>query len=312
MQMVSGVETGSERCRITAVADSNIEIYATIEQIRSAQPIIEFISHLIAHLIVSAPSEDRKKRSAPYFQSEFASILHVDFLRTTLQILTSRHVAPRSEWVYLHTNRMYDVIDTMLNDDSTGACHIHLDRETRLALESVCLIRDAVILSEYSCSADSTTYDSHIMETILPCSDSKPVGPALRCDRIAKANEGMILFFCQHIYRIEEVKPVGITRQVDRKFLLCGEISIGILTLGERACDESAGIHLSETSEIHAHIDCLASLDVESDLIALHLFSWLYHHRSISSEGDRHSDVVLILLCYVCFSHCDVFRTRKI
>ena len=34
--MVSRVETGSERCRITAVADSNIEIYATIEQIRHA------------------------------------------------------------------------------------------------------------------------------------------------------------------------------------------------------------------------------------------------------------------------------------
>ena len=124
-----------------------------------------------------------------------------------LHLLYGRQVAPRTKRIDISTHRVDDVVDTVLDDDIGGTCHIHLDGETRSALQTVSLIGDAVILTENTRTTDSTTDDGSIRtESHL----GHIVGPRLGSYGVAIANDGMILRGRQYVDGVEEIEPIGV------------------------------------------------------------------------------------------------------
>ena len=132
------------------------------------------------------------------------------------KVLGRRHVAHRAERVDIHAHRMDDVVDAVLDDHVTRPCHIHLDGETRFALQAVGLVGDAVVLAQDACAAHRTSDDRHVMPSVVPGTIGKVVGPALRRDGVAIAHQCMVLLLGQDVDGVEKVEPVGVSGQVER------------------------------------------------------------------------------------------------
>ena len=132
--MVTRVIARSKALRVFRVAHRLVEIYATIKDFRLTQPFIESLAHLVAHLVICAPTVNGQQCTAIHFKviefSVVAYIINVYLPRTLLQILKRRHVAPRAERIYVSAYGVYDVIDAMLNYHGRSPCHVYLYGET--------------------------------------------------------------------------------------------------------------------------------------------------------------------------------------
>ena len=176
----------------------------------------------------------------------------------------------------------------MLNDNRRYPCHIHLYRKTSSALQSVSLVGDAVILPQYARSAHCPAYYGNIMIALLPRSQGKIVRPALRCYRVAVTHESMILFLRQYVNSIEEIKPVGVAREVKGQIVSLGKISIGIPSLRQRTSDKRARIHLGIISKVNAHLYRITGSNSAFRLLRCHLLArsnYLRFHRYFLTFG---------------------------
>ena len=208
------------------------------------------------------------------------------------QLLNRRQVAPRAEGVDVGSYGVDDVVDAVLYDDICRSGHIHLDGKTRGTFQSVCLIGDAVILSQDASAADGAAYDGDIGTESLLC---HVVGPRLCRDGVAIAHNGMVLWCCQHIDGVQEIKPVGVARQGEGQFIGLGIVAIGIIAFGERTCDERSAVHLCESSQIDAHLYGVTTADGIANGITLCLLARHEHNRGLAAEGHRgmtHKDLV--------------------
>ena len=156
------------------------------------------------------------------------SRLDIEFLYPTLHLFHRRQIAPRTEGVDIRTDGMDDIVDTMLDNKIRSTSNIRFYRETCGTLETIGLISDAVVLSQNARATDSTAYDRGIgAESHL----SHIVGPGLSRNRVAIADDSVILSRSPYVDGIEEVEPVSVTAQVKRQLVSLSIVTISIRTL---------------------------------------------------------------------------------
>ena len=123
---------------------------------------------------------------------------------------------------------MDDIVNAVLDDKIRSTSNIRLYRETSGALETIGLISDAVVLSQNACTTDSTADDRGIgAKSHL----SHIVRPGLSRNRVAIADDSVILCRSQYVDGIEEVEPVSMTTQVKRQLASLSVVTIGIIAL---------------------------------------------------------------------------------
>ena len=141
MQVIAAVKAVGKGLGIGDAANGGIEVDATVEKGRRAQPLVELLAHLFAVFVVGAPTEDGQQGAAPHFQSECLGGFDVDVLHALLHFLDGGQVAPGTEGIDVGAYGMDDVVDAVLDDDVGSSCHVDFDGETRGTLQSVGLDR---------------------------------------------------------------------------------------------------------------------------------------------------------------------------
>ncbi len=261
--MVAGIKTVAESFGIVVSADGFIEVYATIEIGCGAEPFVESRADDVAVFVVGAPAVNRQQRAAVNFEAELACMRDVKCADTVDEIVCGGHVAPGAELVDFDTDRVDNVIDAVLHDDRAGASNIHFDGEACGAFEPVGGVGDAAVFAQNACTADCTADDGDIVESFAGAAEREVIGPVLRSDRIAKADEREILFFGENIDCIEEVNPVRIACEVVGELFVFREVAVAVLAARKRSRDCRSGVHLCEISEVKADIECFACGYVE-------------------------------------------------
>ena len=180
---------------------------------------------------------------------------------------------------------MDDIVDAVLDDDIGSSGDIHLDGETGAALQTIGLIGDAVVLTQDAGTADRTADDGSIGAEGHAC---HIVGPRLGGDRVAEADDGVMVGSGQHIDGVEEIVPARMAREVEWQFVGIGIVAIGIVALGERTGDERAAIHLGIVGQIEAHIEGIAAIHLDGDGVALLFATRLEGDALLASESDGH------------------------
>ena len=228
------------------------------------------------------------------------------------KVLGRRHVAHGAERVDIHAHRMDDVVDAVLDDHVTRPCHIHLDGETRFALQAVGLVGDAVVLAQDARAAHGTSNDRHVMPAVVPGTIGKVVGPALCRDGVAIAHQRMVLLLGQDVDGVEKVEPVGVSRQVKRQHLGIGVVTIRELALRQWPRHQRARIHLRITAQVNAYLDDVARIDCQRYLIALHFPARSNVHTSGAIESDGHRSIVLHHLRHTHLGECHLLGAREV
>ena len=241
-----------------------------------------------------------------------AGVLDIELPHTFDEVFSGGHIAHGAERIDIDTHRMDDVVDSMLDDHIACTRHIHLDRETCLALQSVSLIGDAIVLTQDARTAHRTTDDGHIVQTFLPRTVSQVVGPALRSYRIAIAHQRMVLLFGQNIDGVEEIEPVGVPGQVERQHLGIGIVAIRELALRERSCHQCTCIHLRIAAQINAYLDGISGIYCQRYLIALNLFAWRNVDTPGPIESDGYRTIMLHHFRHTHLGECHLFSTRQV
>ena len=130
------------------------------------------------------------------------------------EVVGRGHVAPGAELVDLDSDRVDDVVDAVLHDDATGARHVHLDGESRGAFEAVCRVGDAAVFAEDARAAHGAADDRNVVVAFACAAEREVVGPVLRRDGIAEADEREVFLLGEDVDRVEEVDPVRFAREV--------------------------------------------------------------------------------------------------
>ena len=209
--MVARVKVVRESLGVVVAADGFVEIDATVEIGGGSQPFVECGADDVAVFVVGAPAVNREERAAVNFETEFAGMRHVKRTHSVDEIVCRGHVAPRAEFVDFDTDRMDDVVDAVLHDDRAGACNVHFDGEARSAFETVGGVGDAAVFAQNACAANGAPDDGDVVESFAGATEREVIGPVLRRDGIAKADEREVLFFGENVNRVEKVNPVCFT-----------------------------------------------------------------------------------------------------
>lgn len=189
------------------------------------------------------------------------------------EVVCRGHVAPRAEPVHLDSDRVDDVVYTVLHYDCAGTCDVHLDGEARGALQAVCRIRDAAVFPQDARAAYRAPDNRHVVEPLAGTAQREVVGPVLSGDRIAEAYEREVLLFGEDVDRIEEVNPVRLAREIVGEFGRFREVAVAVLAARKRTRDSRARVHLREAREVQAHVESLARGHVECDFVAQDFFA---------------------------------------
>lgn len=206
------------------------------------------------------------------------------------EVVGSGHVAPGAEFVDLDTDRVDDVVDAVLHDYRAGACDVHLDGEAGCALQAVCRVRNAVVFAENARAAYRTPDNRHVVEALAGAAQREVVGPVLRRDGIAEADEREVLLFGEDVDRIEEVDPVCFAGEIVGEACRLREVAVAVLAAREWARDCCTRVHLREAREVQAHVESLACGHVEGDFVAQNFFASGNCARGAPAErdGGRH------------------------
>ena len=268
MQVVARVKVVRESLGVVVTADGFVEIDATVEIGGGSQPFVECRADDVAVFVVGAPAVNREERAAVNLEAEFAGMRHVKRTHSVDEVVCRGHVAPGAELVDFDTDRMDDVVDAVLHDDRTGACNVHFDGEARSAFETVGGVGDAAVFAQNACAANGAPDDGDVVESFAGATEREVIGPVLRRDGIAKADEREVLFFGENVNRVEKVNPVCFTREVVGECFVFCKIAVAVLAARKRARNCCTGVHLCEICEVHAYVKCFACGHVECDFVA--------------------------------------------
>lgn len=196
------------------------------------------------------------------------------------------HVAPGAEPVDLDSDRVDDVVYTVLHDDGAGTGDVHLDGEAGGALQAVCRIRDAAVFAQNSRAANRTPDNRHVVVALAGTAQREVVGPVLRRDGIAEAHEREVLLLGEDVDRVEEVDPVRFAGEIVGEACRLREVSVAVLAARERARDCRARVHLREAREVQAHVESLARGHAKCDFVAQNFFASGNCARGAPAERD--------------------------
>ena len=149
---------------------------------------------------------------------------------------------------------MDDVVDAVLNDNCAGACHVHFDGESRGAFETVGGVGNAAVFAQDARTAYCAADNRNVVETFAGAAEREVIGPVLRRDGIAEADERKVFLFGENVDGVEKIDPVRFAREVVGKHGAFRKVTVAVLATGKRARDGRAGVHLCEISEVKAHI----------------------------------------------------------
>ena len=284
--MVAGIETVTELARVVIIANGFVEVYAPIEIGGGSEPFVECGADDVAIFVVGAPAVNWEERAAVNLEAELAGMRDVKRADAVDEIVCRGHVAPWAELVDFDTDRVDNVVDAVLHDDSACACDVHFDREARGAFKAVGGVGDAAVFSQDACAADCTTDDGDVVKTFAGAAEREVIGPVLRGDGIAKADKRKVLFFGENVDGVEEVNPVCFAREVIGERCAFCKIAVAVLAARKRARDSCAGVHLCEISEVKADIECFACSYVEWNFVAQDFFAGRNRRCSVVSECD--------------------------
>ena len=273
-------------------ADGFVEVYAAIEIGCGSEPFVECRADDIAVLVVGAPAVNREERAAVNLEAELACMRDVKCADAVDEIVCGGHVAPRAELVDFDTDWVDNVVDAVLHDDSAGACDVHFDREARGAFEAVGGVSDAAVFAQNSSAADCTTDDGNVVEVFAGATEREVIGPVLRSDRIAKADEREILFFGKNVDGVEKVNPVRIACEVVGELFAFRKIAVAVLASRKRARDSCTCVHLCEISEVKAHVKCFTCGYVEWNFVAQDFFAGRNDCRLLAAKCNRGRNVI--------------------
>ena len=231
-------------------ADCFVKVNATVEIGCCSEPFVECGADNVAVFVVGAPAVNREERAAVNLEPEFACMRDIKRTDTIDEVVCGGHVAPRAEFVDFNADRVDNVIDSVLHDDSAGACNVHFNRESRGAFEAVGGISDATIFAQNASAADCATDDGDVIETFAGAAERQVIGPVLRGDGIAEADERKVFFFGENVDGIEKVNPVCFAREVVGEACAFGKIAIAVLAARKRARDGRTCVHLCEICEV--------------------------------------------------------------
>ena len=212
--MVAGVEVVGESLGVVVAADSFVEIDATVKFGGGSEPFVERHADEVAVFVVGAPAVNRQQRAAVNFEAELACMRHVERSDSVDEVIGGGHVAPRAELVDFDADGVNDVVDAVLHDDGAGACYVHFDGKARGAFEAVGGVCDTAVFTENASAADCATDDGYVVVTFAGAAEREVIGPVLRGDGIAKADEREVLFFGENVDGVEKVNPVRFAREV--------------------------------------------------------------------------------------------------
>ncbi len=252
--MVARVEIVCESLGVVVTADGFVEIDATVEIGGGSQPFVECGADDVAVLVVGAPTVNRQQRAAVYLEAQLARMRDVERADAIDEVVCGGHVAPGAELVDLDTDRVDDVVDTVLDDNCAGAGHVHFDGEARGSLEAVGGVGDATVFAENAGAAYGATDNRNVVEVFAGAAEREVIGPVLRGDGIAKAHQRKVFLFGKDVDSVEEIDPVRFAREIVGKRSAFRKVAVAVLATGKRARDGRAGVHLCEISEVKAHI----------------------------------------------------------
>ena len=202
------------------------------------------------------------------------------------QVIGRGHIAPGTELVDLDTYRVNNVVDAVLHNRRAGPSHVHLDRESRGALEPIGRVSNATVFSQNAGAAHRATDNRHVVKTLACTTQRQVIGPVLRRNGIAKTHQRKILFFGKNVDGIQEVNPVRFARQVVRQRRGFCKIAVAVLAARKRARDCRACVHLREVCEVEAHVESFTRGYVECDFVAQDFFARGDGAAGVPAEGD--------------------------
>lgn len=181
---------------------------------------------------------------------------------------------------------MDDVVDAVLYDDGTCTGDVHFDGEARGALKAVSRISDAAVFAENARAAYCATDNRNVVEPFAGAAEREVIGPVLCGDGIAKAHQRKVFLFGENVDGVEEINPVRFACEIVGECCRLREVAVAVLATRKRARDGRSGVHLCETSEVKAHVECFACGYVERDFVTQDFFACGDGGRSFARERD--------------------------
>lgn len=212
VQVIARVKAAAESFRVVVATNGRVEVHTAVEIGCGAEPLIERHADDIAVFVVGAPAVNGQERAAVDFEPKLACVHNIERAHAVDEVVGRGHVAPRAELVDFDTDRVDDIVDAVLHDDSACACHVHFDGETRGTLESVCRVGDAAVFAQDARAAYCATDNRNVVEALACATQREVVGPVLRRDGIAKTHQRKVLFFGENVDGVEEINPVRFAR----------------------------------------------------------------------------------------------------
>ena len=203
------------------------------------------------------------------------------------EVVCGGHVAPGTELVDFDTDRVDDVVDTVLDDNCAGACHVHFDGEARGSLEAVGGVGDAAVFAENARAAYGATDNRNVVEVFAGATEREVIGPVLRRDGIAKAHQRKVFLFGENVDGVEEINPVRFAREIVGKCGAFRKVAVTVLAARKRARDGCACVHLCEIGEVKAHVESFASGHIECDFVTQDFFARRDGGGRLAAERDR-------------------------
>ena len=97
----------------------------------------------------------------------------------------------------------------------------------------------------------------------------------------------MVVSRCQHIDSVQEIEPVGTTRQVGWQRVGLGKVAVGKVSFRQRTSNQRPAVHLRIVSQIEAHYNGITTTHGIADGIALYLLAWHETDTWPSGKGNR-------------------------
>ena len=176
-------------------------------------------------------------------------------LQSLNQLLHRRQIAHGPEHIYILTNRVNDVVDTLLDDDHIGTVGRHFMGEPVLSGKTVGFILQAVILPQDPGTGGGPADDGGAMVPLGEAPQRQLIRPVLGGDGIAVADDGPVALLRQHGDIAEKIEQVGLSGGDDIELGIFCLVAVGIHTLGQRAAGIDHAAHEGEILQIETDLD---------------------------------------------------------
>ena len=134
--MISAVITISKCLRTQWVANSKVKVNTAVNFICCAYPFIHFISKHFTKIRISTPTLNGQQCAYIYFKSFFTRYFYI-FPESLNHFFCTREVSPWTKFIYFNSYRMYNIVNSMLDNYSIGTRNICFSGKSYRTLQAV-------------------------------------------------------------------------------------------------------------------------------------------------------------------------------